>query len=57
MNFLAEPVVINIDVLKLGVELHVAFSKQLNCLYIIAVYYLLFISIKFDFFKESLPLN
>jgi len=50
-------VVIDINVLKLSVELSVAFNKKLNRLYIVAVNYLLFVSVKSDFFKESLPLN
>jgi len=50
-------VVIYIDVSKLSVKLSVAFSKKLNHLYIVVVNYLLFISIKSNFFKESLPLN
>jgi len=50
-------VVIDINVLELGVKLSVAFSKELYRLHIIAVDYLLFISIKSNFFKESLLLN
>jgi len=47
----------DINILELGVELSVAFSKELYCLYIVAVDYLLFISVKSNFFKELLPLN
>jgi len=50
-------VVIYINVLKLNIELSVAFSKKLNRLYIIAVNYLLFVSIKSNFFKELLLPN
>jgi len=57
MDFLAELVVMDINVLKLGVELSVAFGKELYYLYIVAVDYLLFISVKSNFFKELLPLN
>jgi len=57
MDFLAELVVIDINVLELSVKLSVAFSKELYCLYIIAVDYLLFISVKSNFFKESLLPN
>jgi len=56
-NFLAEPVVIDIDVSKLGVKLSVAFSEKSNRLHIIAVNYLLFVSVESNFFKESLPPN
>ena len=54
---LAEPVVININILELGVKLSVTFSGELYRLYIIAVDHLLFISVKSNFFKELLPLN
>ena len=47
----------DINVSKLSVKLRVAFSEQLNCLYIVAIDYLLLISVKGDFFKESLPPN
>ena len=57
MNFLAELVVIDINMLELSIKLSVTFSEKLYCLYIIAVDYLLFISIKSDFFKESLLPN
>jgi len=57
MNFLAELVVININILELSVELCVTFSSKLNCLYIVTIYYMFLFSIKVDFFKESLPLN
>ena len=57
INFLAELVVIDINVLELSIKLSVAFSKKLNYLYIVVVYCLLLISIKYDFFKELLPLN
>jgi len=50
-------VVIDINVLELSIKLSVAFSKKLYRLYIITVDYLLFISIKSNFFKELLPLN
>jgi len=50
-------VVININISELSVKLSVAFSKELYHLHIITVDYLLFISIKSNFFKESLPLN
>ena len=49
--------VIYINVLKLGIKLSVAFSKKLNRLHIVAVDYLLFISVESNFFKESLPPN
>ena len=48
---------IDINVLELSVKLSVAFSKELYHLYIIIVDYLLFISIKSNFFKELLPPN
>jgi len=57
MDFLAELVVIDINILELGIKLSVAFSKELYYLYIIVVDYLLFISVESNFFKESLPLN
>jgi len=50
-------VVIDINILELSVKLSVAFSKELYCLYIIAVDYLLFISVESDFFKELLLPN
>jgi len=50
-------VVIDINVSELSIKLSVAFSKKLNRLHIIAVNYLLFIGVKSNFFKESLPLN
>jgi len=46
-----------INISKLSVELSVAFSKKSNRLYIVTVNYLLFVSVEFNFFKESLPLN
>jgi len=49
--------VIYIDVLKLSVKLSVTFNKKSNRLHIIAVDYLLFVSVESDFFKESLLLN
>ena len=52
-----ELVVIDINILELSVKLSVAFSEQLNYLYIIAIDYLLLISVKGYFFKESLLLN
>jgi hypothetical protein len=47
----------DINILELSVELGVAFSEQLNGLHIVAIDYLLLISIKGDFSKELLPLN
>jgi len=47
----------DINISELSIKLSVAFSKELYCLYIIAVDYLLFISIKSNFFKELLPPN
>jgi len=49
--------VIDINILELSIKLSVAFGEELYCLYVIAVDYLLFISVKSNFFKESLPLN
>ena len=49
--------VIDINILKLGIKLSVAFSKELYCLHIVIVDYLLLIGVKSNFFKESLPLN
>ena len=48
---------IDINVLKLSIKLSVAFSKESNYLHIVVVDYLLFISVKSNFFKELLPLN
>jgi len=47
----------DINVLELSVKLSVAFSEELYHLHIITVDHLLFISIKSNFFKESLLLN
>jgi len=49
--------VIDINISELSVKLSVAFSKELYHLHVIAVDYLLFISVESDFFKELLPLN
>jgi len=49
--------VIDINVSELSVKLSVAFNEESNRLHIIAIYHLLLLSIKADFFKESLPLN
>ena len=48
---------VDINVLKLGVELRVAFSEQSDRLQVVAINRLLLIGVKSDFFKESLPLN
>jgi len=47
----------DINVSELGVKLSVAFSEELYRLHVIAVDYLLFISVESNFFKESLPPN
>jgi len=47
----------DINILELSIKLSVAFSKELYYLYIIIVDYLLFISVKSNFFKELLLLN
>jgi len=57
INFLAELVVIDINVSELSIKLSIAFGKELYHLHIITVDYLLLIGVKLDFFKESLPPN
>jgi len=47
----------DINILELSVKLSIAFSKESYYLYIIIVDYLLFISIKSNFFKELLLPN
>jgi len=49
--------VIYINMSKLSIKLSVAFGKKSNRLHIVAVDYLLFVSVKSDFFKELLPPN
>ena len=46
-----------IYVLELGIELCIALGQELNRLYIVAIDYLLLLSIKSNFLKELLPLN
>jgi len=46
-----------INMSKLSVKLSIAFGKKLYYLHVVTVDYLLFISVKSDFFEESLPLN
>ncbi len=46
-----------INVSELSVELCIALGQESNRLRIVAIDYLLLLSIKSDFLKESLPLN
>jgi len=49
--------VIYINISKLSVKLSIAFSEKSNRLHIVAVNHLLFVSVKSNFFKESLLPN
>ena len=57
LDFLAEPVVVYINVSELGVKLCITLNQESNCLHIVAIDHLLLLSIKSDFLKESLLLN